>query len=107
MSALKTISRWIAGPALAGAMFVAAPQPLAPLHQHEGLVTQVRQGCGPGRVRIHGVCVTRGYGYYGYRPYGYYYAPRPVYYAPRPVYVRPVPPPYYYRPGVSFGVRIR
>ena len=46
--------------------------PLAPLHQQDGLVTQVRQGCGPGRVRIHGVCVTRGYGYYGYRPYGYY-----------------------------------
>ena len=58
--------------ALTFAASAAQAVPLAPLHQHEGLVTQVRQGCGPGRVRIHGVCVTRGYGYYGYRPYGYY-----------------------------------
>jgi hypothetical protein len=50
----------------------AQAMPVAPLHQPDGLITQVRQGCGPGRVRIHGVCVTRGYGYYGYRPYGYY-----------------------------------
>lgn len=42
--------------------------PVAPLHQPDSLITKVRQGCGPDRVRIYGVCVTRDY---GYRPYGY------------------------------------
>jgi hypothetical protein len=58
--------------ALTLAASAAQAMPVAPLHQQDGLITQVRQGCGPGRVRIHGVCVTRGYGYYGDRPYGYY-----------------------------------
>ena len=106
MSVLKTISRWIAGPALAGAMFVAAPQKseaqVAVGVQIGGPVVVARPVPPPSYRPYNG-------GYYrpyGYRPYGYY-APRPVYYAPRPVYVRPVPPPYYYRPGVSFGVRVR
>jgi hypothetical protein len=32
---------------------------LAPLHQSDGMITQVREACGAGRVRIHGVCVAR------------------------------------------------
>jgi len=30
--------------------------PVAPLHQPEGMTTQVRMACGAGRVRINGVC---------------------------------------------------
>ena len=30
-----------------------------PLHQPDGMITQVREGCGPFRVRINGVCVAR------------------------------------------------
>jgi len=33
--------------------------PLAPLHQPDGMITQVRQVCGPGRVRVNGICVAR------------------------------------------------
>ena len=33
--------------------------PRAPLHQPDGMITQVRQGCGVGRVRINGICVAR------------------------------------------------
>jgi hypothetical protein len=33
--------------------------PLAPLHQPDGMITQVREACGAGRVRINGVCVAR------------------------------------------------
>ena len=46
----------------------------APLPQPDGIITQVRLGCGPGRTRVGGVCVAgttirhvrRGYrrGYY-------------------------------------------
>ena len=32
---------------------------LVPLHQPDGMVTQVREACGAGRVRINGVCVAR------------------------------------------------
>ena len=32
---------------------------LAPLHQPDGMITQVREACGAGRVRINGVCVAR------------------------------------------------
>ena len=32
---------------------------LAPLHQPDGMVTQVRLGCGPFRTRVNGVCVAR------------------------------------------------
>jgi hypothetical protein len=31
----------------------------APLHQSDGMITQVRLGCGPGRTRVEGVCVAR------------------------------------------------
>ena len=30
-----------------------------PLHQRDGMITQVREACGAGRVRINGVCVAR------------------------------------------------
>ena len=30
----------------------------APLHQPDGMITQVREACGAGRVRINGVCVA-------------------------------------------------
>jgi len=33
--------------------------PVAPLHQPDGMTTQVRMACGAGRVRINGVCVAR------------------------------------------------
>jgi hypothetical protein len=33
--------------------------PLAPLHQPDGMITQVREACGAGRVRINGICVAR------------------------------------------------
>jgi hypothetical protein len=33
--------------------------PLAPLQQRDGMITQVREACGAGRVRINGVCVAR------------------------------------------------
>ena len=33
--------------------------PLAPLHQPDGMITQVREACGAGRVRINGVYVAR------------------------------------------------
>ena len=32
---------------------------LAPLHQSDDTITQVREACGAGRVRINGVCVAR------------------------------------------------
>jgi hypothetical protein len=56
--------------------------PRAPLAQSESMVTQVREGCGAGRVRINGVCVTRRYGYYGGRYNRGYYGDgyRPRYY---------------------------
>jgi hypothetical protein len=31
----------------------------APLPQPDGMITQVRLGCGPGRTRVNGVCVAR------------------------------------------------
>jgi hypothetical protein len=36
-----------------------ATTPLAPLHGPDNMITQVREACGPGRVRINGVCVAR------------------------------------------------
>ena len=33
--------------------------PLAPLRQPDSMITQVREACGAGRVRINGVCVAR------------------------------------------------
>jgi putative N-acetylmannosamine-6-phosphate epimerase len=37
----------------------AQAMPVAPLHQPDGMITQVRAACGAGRVRINGVCVAR------------------------------------------------
>ena len=31
----------------------------APIPQPDGMITQVRLGCGPGRTRVNGVCVAR------------------------------------------------
>jgi hypothetical protein len=44
--------------ALAVATSAQAMSP-APLHQPNGMITQVREACGAGRVRINGVCVAR------------------------------------------------
>ena len=32
---------------------------LAPVHQPDRIITQVRMGCGLGRVQVNGVCVAR------------------------------------------------
>jgi len=47
--------------AVAGLALTASAQALtpAPLPQPDGMVTQVRLGCGPGRTRVGGVCVAR------------------------------------------------
>jgi hypothetical protein len=37
----------------------AQAMPVAPLHQPDGKITQVRYACGPGRTRVGGVCVAR------------------------------------------------
>jgi hypothetical protein len=37
----------------------AQAMPVGPLHQPDGMTTQVREACGAGRVRINGVCVAR------------------------------------------------
>jgi len=37
----------------------AQAMPVTPLHQSDSMVTQVREACGAGRVRINGVCVAR------------------------------------------------
>ena len=37
----------------------AQAMPLAPLHQLDGMITQVAVGCGVGRTRVAGVCVAR------------------------------------------------
>ncbi len=47
----------VAAIALAVATSAQAMSP-APLHQPDGMITQVRT-CGPGQVRIRGVCVLR------------------------------------------------
>lgn len=37
----------------------AQAMPRAPLHQSNGITTQVAYGCGIGRTRVRGVCVSR------------------------------------------------
>jgi len=32
---------------------------LAPVHEPDGMITQVAAGCGPGRTLVNGVCVAR------------------------------------------------
>src|SRR6516165_1085321 len=48
----------VAGFALAVTTSAQAITP-APLPQPDGMITQVRLGCGPGRTRVGGVCVAR------------------------------------------------
>ena len=48
----------IAAFALAVATSAQAMSP-APLHQPDGMTTQVAYGCGAGRTRVRGVCVAR------------------------------------------------
>ena len=45
--------------ALALATSAQATTPLAPLHGPDGMLTQVREACGAGRVRVNGECVAR------------------------------------------------
>src|SRR6516164_6926245 len=56
----KQMIRWIAVAAfiLAIATSAQAMSP-APLHQPDSMITQVREACGAGRVRVNGVCVAR------------------------------------------------
>ena len=44
--------------ALAVATSAQAMSP-APLHEPVGTITQVREGCGPFRIRVNGICVAR------------------------------------------------
>jgi hypothetical protein len=48
----------VAGFALAVTTSAQAMTP-APIHQPDGMITQVAWGCGPGRTRIAGRCVSR------------------------------------------------
>ena len=48
----------VAAFALAVATSAGAMTP-APLHGPDGMITQVREACGAGRVRINGICVAR------------------------------------------------
>ena len=33
--------------------------PVAPVHEPDSIITQIVAGCGPGRTRVNGVCVSR------------------------------------------------
>jgi hypothetical protein len=37
----------------------AQAMPFAPLHQPDGMITQVAWGCGPFQTRVNGVCMAR------------------------------------------------
>jgi hypothetical protein len=53
---LRLIAVAVAGLALATSAQALTP---APLHQPNGMVTQVRYACGPGRTMVAGRCVAR------------------------------------------------
>ena len=53
---LRLIAVTVAGLALTASAQALAP---APLLQPDGMITQVRLGCGPFRTRVNGVCVAR------------------------------------------------
>ena len=54
------MTRWIAVAAFILAVATSAQaMTLAPLHQPDSMITQVREACGAGRVRVNGVCVAR------------------------------------------------
>ena len=50
---VKTIAIALFGLSLACA---AQAMPVAPVHQPDNTITQVRMGCGAGRVMVNGVC---------------------------------------------------
>jgi hypothetical protein len=50
--------RLVAASAFALAVATSA-QAMSPAPLHDGMVTQVREACGAGRVRVNGVCVAR------------------------------------------------
>ena len=105
MKLTTTLTKWITGAALAGALLFAAPKKAE---------AQVSFGISVGHPGYYGPA----YGY-GYRPYyGGYYAPSPVYYGPRPYaygygyrpYYRGYYRPYYgyydYDPGAAIAAGI-
>jgi hypothetical protein len=52
--------RLIASAAFALTLVTAAQaMSVTPLHQPDGMITQIRLACGPGRTRVNGVCVAR------------------------------------------------
>ena len=52
--------RLIAFAAFALALTTSAQaMPIAPVHEPDGVITQVAFGCGPFRTRVAGVCVAR------------------------------------------------
>ena len=53
---VKTIAIALFGLSLACA---AQAMPVAQVHQPENTITQVRMGCGAGRVMVNGVCQSR------------------------------------------------
>jgi hypothetical protein len=53
---VRTIAIAFFGLALA---CTAQAMPLAPVHQPDNTITQVRMGCGAGRVMVNGVCQSR------------------------------------------------
>jgi hypothetical protein len=48
----------IAAIAFAASASAQAMTPM-PLHQSDSMITQVREACGAGRVRVNGICVAR------------------------------------------------
>ena len=53
---VRTIAIALFGLALA---CTAQAMPLAPIHQPDNTITQVRMGCGVGQVMVNGVCQSR------------------------------------------------
>jgi hypothetical protein len=53
---LRLIAVAVVGLALATSALALTP---APLHQPDGMITQVRFGCGPGRTVVAGHCVAK------------------------------------------------
>jgi hypothetical protein len=53
---IRTVAFALFGLSLACA---AQAMPLAPIHQPNDMITQVRMGCGAGRVMVNGVCQSR------------------------------------------------
>ena len=53
---IRTISIAVFGLALASA---AQAMTFGPLHQSNAMITQVREGCGPGQVLVNGAWVAR------------------------------------------------